>query len=801
MAQTITINESPTFIPSGNTGASNMGTSTSTNAVSNGYTDHTSTTYASLTPSSTTTTGYIYYTFSISGIPSNATINSVSCQAKIRINNTSRVTNTAIQLYTNTTAKGSSQTFSSTSTSNVVTINGGTSWTTTEINNIRLRIAGRKGSSNQTGTIYFYGATLTISYSVTGTQYDIVSTLATDKVDNISPAGLTQLMEGSSYELIIQAADIDDFKVEDNGIDVTSSLVRHNSQSGSYTFTGIPTSFDSTNSVYDTTGGDNGNGIYSANVIANGLTDHNSTTRCALYSVQGSNATSYMYYNFDCSSIPANATITSVSCQFKGGTQGTSYYTSYTAQLTTGTTVKGTAQTVSGSNSSPSTVTISGGSWTRAELNDAKIKFQVIRGTSNTTTQSTWSFFGATLTVQYTVTPTNPYYWTYSLSNIAADHTILISDAIIEIPEEDPQYNYYPITISSINAITDPVRGTTRVVEGSNQTITIYPSDPLVTLITDNGVDVSSQLVSHNQGTPSYTVATASGASYGFTLNSSTGYYVSQNAGQSSSAAVARVTFSLPVRCLVTIKYINYAEATYDYGIFGNIDTALRTTYSTDSNVKLACSTSSQNTSSVQTLTYEIDAGSHFIDIKYRKDSYTNENNDNLQFKIDSITELEANNYYTYTLSNIQQAHSLIFIFGDVTYYFVNSSGTNCKLYPSGSMVQLPGDFYKITIVPDDYSYDVTITDNNVDVTNNLQKIEQEITKDGDTYTVVNYSYLISNIQTTHNIVVTCTGGSVIYTKVNNQWIQVDKIYKKINGSWQEVTIDQLTDVTIYISK
>lgn len=801
MAQTITINESPTFIPSGNTGASNMGTSTSTNAVSNGYTDHTSTTYASLTPSSTTTTGYIYYTFSIGGIPSNATINSVSCQAKIRINNTSRVTNTAIQLYTNTTAKGSSQTFSSTSTSNVVTINGGTSWTTTEINNIRLRIAGRKGSSSQTGTIYFYGATLTISYSVTGTQYDIVSTLATDKVDNISPAGLTQLMEGSSYELIIQAADIDDFKVEDNGIDVTSSLVRHNSQSGSYTFTGIPTSFDSTNSVYDTTGGDNGNGIYSTNVIANGLTDHNSTTRCALYSVQGSNATSYMYYNFDCSSIPANATITSVSCQFKGGTQGTSYYTSYTAQLTTGTTVKGTAQTVSGSNSSPSTVTISGGSWTRAELNDAKIKFQVIRGTSNTTTQSTWSFFGATLTVQYTVTPTNPYYWTYSLSNIAADHTILISDAIIEIPEEDPQYNYYPITISSINATTDPVRGTTRVVEGSNQTITIYPSDPLVTLITDNGVDVSSQLVSHNQGTPSYTVATASGASYGFTLNSSTGYYVSQNAGQSNSAAVARVTFSLPVRCLVTIKYINYAEATYDYGIFGNIDTALRTTYSTDSNVKLACSTSSQNTSSVQTLTYEIDAGSHFIDIKYRKDSYTNENNDNLQFKIDSITELEANNYYTYTLSNIQQAHSLVFIFGDVTYYFVNSSGTNCKLYPSGSMVQLPGDFYKITIVPDDYSYNVTITDNNVDVTNNLQRIEQEITKDGDTYTVVNYSYLISNIQTTHNIVVICTGGSVIYTKVNNQWIQVDKIYKKINGSWQEVTIDQLTDVTIYISK
>jgi hypothetical protein len=226
------------------------------------------------------------------------------------------------------------------------------------------------------------------------------------------------------------------------------------------------------------------------------------------------------------------------------------------------------------------------------------------------------------------------------LNNVSADHIILISDAIIEIPEEDPQYNYYPVTISSINATTNPGRGTTRVVEGTNQTITIYPDDPLITLITDNGVDVSNQLVQHGGTIPTPTVATVSGASYGFTLNSGTGYYVSSNTGVDKSAALCRVSFNLPVRCLVTIQYINYAEAAYDFGVFGNIDVSLSTSYYaagsggatiTDSNYKLACNASTYNTSSAQTITYEIASGQHYIDIKYSKDDATSNNNDSLQ--------------------------------------------------------------------------------------------------------------------------------------------------------------------------
>jgi Tfp pilus assembly protein PilE len=82
--------------PSGYTSNSNINISTSSNAISNAYADTSSTTYAQLTPSSTSTTGYIYLTFDTSAIPANATITSVTAQAKLRINNTNRVTQCSV---------------------------------------------------------------------------------------------------------------------------------------------------------------------------------------------------------------------------------------------------------------------------------------------------------------------------------------------------------------------------------------------------------------------------------------------------------------------------------------------------------------------------------------------------------------------------------------------------------------------------------------------------------------------------------------------------------------------------------
>ena len=85
-------------------------------------------------------------------------------------------------------------------------------------------------------------------------------------------------------------------------------------------------------------------------------------------------------------------------------------------------------------------------------------------------------------------------------------------------------------------------------------------------------------------GTVDYEVNTASGATYGFALSGN--YYVSQNKAKESSAAVARVSFYLPVSATIKFYVINYAEETYDYGILGNIDQTLDTTYTKDSTYK-----------------------------------------------------------------------------------------------------------------------------------------------------------------------------------------------------------------------
>ena len=254
---------------------------------------------------------------------------------------------------------------------------------------------------------------------------------------------------------------------------------------------------------------------------------------------------------------------------------------------------------------------------------------------------------------------------------------------------------------------------------------------------------------------------------------------------------MCRVNFNFETACLVTISYINYAEATYDYGIFGNVDSALGTTYSADSNVYKACSASSDNTSSVQTLTYTISSGQHYIDIKYRKDNYTDSNNDTLQWKITSIEATGTGGDYTYTLTNVQANHSLVFVFGNVSYYFVTSSGTGCRLFPDGQQVKLAGDYYIINIVPDDIDYEVVLTDNGVE-----QTLEEETGVDKYNNPVVSYRYKINAVNATHTIVVTsaaATPPDALYIKLNNTWTQISKVYKKVNGTWVEQSLSYLS--------
>lgn len=355
---------------------------------------------------------------------------------------------------------------------------------------------------------------------------------------------------------------------------------------------------------------------------------------------------------------------------------------------------------------------------------------------------------------------------------------------IPDIPSEDPDKKYQSITISSINATTDPENGTLRVEDGTSQIITIHPTDPVLTLALDNGVDITDQLGGTGMPDNSYTVTERSGASYQFELNGD-GYYESNNQGVNNSAAVTRVNFELESDCVVTFSYINYAEARYDYGIFGNIDTALGTTYSADSNAYLICSTNTYNTSNIQTVTYQMSAGSHFIDVKFRKDRSSNSYNDSLQFKV-SIEATGGGGTYTYTLNNVVKKHSLTFVFGSVSYYFITSAGGNgCRVFPDGQMVKLAGEDYSVTVVPDNTSDTVVLFDNNVDRSSQLIKTTGT---DKSGATIVAYTYELSDINIEHTITAGCSTANTakIYIKENGTWKQYSKIYVKIDGAWVE---------------
>lgn len=88
----------------------------------------------------------------------------------------------------------------------------------------------------------------------------------------------------------------------------------------------------------------------------------------------GQSTTGIADYSFDLSSIPSNATISSVACKVKAHEENASRSTC-TLQLYSGSTAKGSATTVNGTSNTIYTLTT--GSWTRAELDNLTLRMSV----------------------------------------------------------------------------------------------------------------------------------------------------------------------------------------------------------------------------------------------------------------------------------------------------------------------------------------------------------------------------------------------------------------------------------------
>ncbi len=130
--------------------------------------------------------------------------------------------------------------------------------------------------------------------------------------------------------------------------------------------------------------------------------DSSNTTYATINLNTGSGAETYVYFPFDFSSIPENATIDSISCTAKGNISDKSSRISMRQmQLFTGTTAKGSSVNLL---VSATVNTLTCGTWTRAELQNCRLRMYAMRGTSSTSTSVNMGFYGAEVTVTYTYT-------------------------------------------------------------------------------------------------------------------------------------------------------------------------------------------------------------------------------------------------------------------------------------------------------------------------------------------------------------------------------------------------------------
>lgn len=384
------IDETKTVDTSPSSYEGNTFTSSYYQNLNNGFGTVTDTNYARFTMRNTSYE--IYYVFDALDIPSGATINSVSCSVKCYVSNGSYYP--SLQVYAGTTAKGSASNVTSTSTTHVQNLSVG-SWTVSELNGeIRLHLKCVSVTTRNSRYAYLYGATFSVTYTYQGTAYEISVTNNTSTV-TASPMS-DEVMGGGSFTLNMNG-DFTGVTLTDNGTDVTSQIVQ-----------GVDGTI---NAVADdvTTADIQSGSSYAEYAVGNSADDPYTSTSNMYASDEG-----YADYSFDFSSIPSNATINNMEVEVYGHRESSTIDSSHIARciLYSGSTQKGESLELQSTSNSKYTMT-NCGTWTREELQSAKLRFLV-------------GYYGGLLCgitwyVSYSVDG-----YTYTISNIGADHVLVL---------------------------------------------------------------------------------------------------------------------------------------------------------------------------------------------------------------------------------------------------------------------------------------------------------------------------------------------------------------------------------------
>ena len=372
----------------------------SISSASNMYADTSSTTYATVTNSRSSTTSYYLYIrgFDFSQVPTDAIVSDISIKLKAYHSGGNTSTIYCYDGTTQVAAAGSTTALGTSATVKEFT-NVTVGWDTLKGygSDFGIRINCRRSSRNTTAYVYVYGAEIEVTYTIPVYHDVTVSGDAT-------PLGTHAVLEGESFTVTHVGNSRP--TVTDNGVDVSSQLVESTGGSTDY----VPTSGTTSN--------------FTVSNLANAY-DSADSTNSATLEINGGSTTGTCDLSIPVS-LPSGATVQSVACQVTlqfSRNNSSSGFTS-SVQMCSGSTAKGSATTwvSSATDVAKTTYDLEAGTWTASELASAKIH---LTATNNASSTHRFVYvYGATLTVTYTVSGK---VYTYTLANVTADHAIVVT--------------------------------------------------------------------------------------------------------------------------------------------------------------------------------------------------------------------------------------------------------------------------------------------------------------------------------------------------------------------------------------
>lgn len=195
-----------------------------------------------------------------------------------------------------------------------------------------------------------------------------------------------------------------------------------------------------------------------------------------------------------------------------------------------------------------------------------------------------------------------------------------------------------------------------RIEEGEFKLITSFPIYSQKLLFYDNDEFFHEEV---KEDEPIAVMVESLGTTYTF-IQDSDGYYKPTNKGVNSSFAIARIQIvNNEGPTIVKLLWMQSTESGYDYGLVGHMDTVLSQSTSVDSNVLL--NARNQTVTTPIELILEAPTGTHFYDVKYKKDGSGHTGWDLFEFLIDasetvlpiSSDKIVLEDDYVLNLSNI----------------------------------------------------------------------------------------------------------------------------------------------------